>query len=1010
MAKITELPLAGPLSGAETVPLVQGDEMKQAAIGELVDAAVEPAIEQAEAFASTAGGHASAAAGSAAEAAATAAGVAAGLRPGNILFDPFGEVVGGSQNFGGFAHFSAAPTVVASSANNPLPTPSLTSTGAAIRRRWPRAGLQLRAGDQVTFAALSWGDISGRAIWVEFQSSGLPVASGSFQGANVATSGTITLSLTVTVPAASWDAVQISIVEAGGNAPHEVFGFAAAVGAITPAFTRPEPHAEFARALPQVPNVLFAPFAEELVAFSVDGAGRSLITGTAQATSANSPWGRGSIVHASSADRNVYSSTDLPMLAGDVLCIRVASASATSHSIYFQDSAGTNIGGNPYATRGVSGAADELYWVTVPAGAVARIKVRASGTNPELTGVAIARGYGRPTFNNAPMPKWYIDATIAAAQTTGADVPANYFADPYYRQLALGIRTQDGFRRTSAPRINGGVTDPEPTLEAAPTLSPWAKTLPRALKIPSGRGTVDFPMLADRLHLRVGEQVNVLIGLVHSQQVSCVAYLRASPTGTIVYTSATVSTANVSTDTYSQVTISFAVTQAMVDAAGVEGAVLLIRVLSGQTANAAGVWVIGTEVTKGTAQVLLDPRRSLTDDQRAIAGYRRSEGGERLREIRRKLTMLRSGTPTTAVVGVFGDSWSFNHRRYVAKLLDLMRGQVDNTGARLPLGGPGYTDYGHAQLKADASSLLPDTIGGPNTIPDVYTCGRTGTWTQTQTSPAPGIYANTATTGAALIETTGPGAPQIASAKLVYEATADGAIRWRWGTYSGSGSALNPASYAFGSWTDQSLVGTGGNVGVVDMSAGIPTGAAWMLQVERTAGTVKLYGDYKLAASGVVVSKMASSGRTLANYTALDASRWQTGVAAAPIDLAIVMFGTNDQNISATRPAFAADLRTIATRIRAAHPNADLLFVPACENGRTANAFPMSYYADEMRRIAREVGAAWLDPQDAFGWPPASYMDTGNRPLFAAGDPIHPEPSTGGAALAAEVAGVILNG
>ena len=948
--------------------------------------------------------------GHAQDAAASAAGIPAGLRPANFLFDPFAEVVSLDRNFAGFAHFPVTPTFATASANNPLPTPAMTSTAAAIRRCWPRSVLPIRAGDQVTFAALSWGDSSGRAIAIEFQSGGVPVASGSFQSANVATAGLVTLTQTVTVPAATWDRVQVSVIESGGNGAHEVFGFAAAVGSVTPQFTRAAPSREWAEALPMVPNALFAPFAEELVGITTDAAGRALMTGTAQATSANSPWGRGSIVHASSADRHIYSSTDLPMLAGDVLCIRVASASATSHALYFQDSSGNSIGGNPFLTRTVSGAADETYWVTVPAGAIARIKVRASGTNPELTAVAIARGYARPQFTPGPAPQWWIDAKITAGVTGQADVPVNYFPDPYFRQLAQGIRTQDGFRRTAAPSVSGGVYLAEPTLEAAPALSPWSKTLPRALKIPSGRGTVDFPVLVDRLHLRVGEQVNILIGLVHSQQVNCVAYLRTHALGTIVFTSSTGGTATVSTDTYSQVTISFTVTQAMVDTAGVEGAVLTTRVLFNQTANANGVWIVGHEITKGTAQLLLDPRRSVTDDLRAIATQRRSEGGEKLREIRRKLTMLRTGAPTLAVVGVFGDSWSFNHRRYVGKLLDLLRGQVDATGARLPLGGPGYTDYGHAQAKADASTLVADVIGGPNTLPDIYTCAKTGTWTQTQNSPAPGIYANTATSGSALIETTGPASPQIASAKLVYEASADGAIRWRWGTYSGSGSTLNPASYAFGTWTDQSLVGTVGSVAVVDMSAGIPTGAGWMLQVERTAGTVKLYGDFKTAATGVVVSKMASSGRQISDYTALDATRWQTGIAASPIDCAIIMFGTNDQNAVATRPAFAANLRALATRIRAAHPNADILFVPASENGRTTNTFPMSYYSDEMRRIAREVGGAWTDPQDAFGWPPSSYMDSGSRPLFAVGDPIHPEPSTGGAALAAEVAGVILNG
>lgn len=51
MAKISELPIAGPLTGTEPVILVQDDEAKQSPIGTLVEQAAQPSVDQAQGFA-----------------------------------------------------------------------------------------------------------------------------------------------------------------------------------------------------------------------------------------------------------------------------------------------------------------------------------------------------------------------------------------------------------------------------------------------------------------------------------------------------------------------------------------------------------------------------------------------------------------------------------------------------------------------------------------------------------------------------------------------------------------------------------------------------------------------------------------------------------------------------------------------------------------------------------------------------------------------------------------------
>ena len=51
MAKISELPIAGPITGEEPVILVQDDEAKQSPIGTLVEQAAQPYVDQAQGFA-----------------------------------------------------------------------------------------------------------------------------------------------------------------------------------------------------------------------------------------------------------------------------------------------------------------------------------------------------------------------------------------------------------------------------------------------------------------------------------------------------------------------------------------------------------------------------------------------------------------------------------------------------------------------------------------------------------------------------------------------------------------------------------------------------------------------------------------------------------------------------------------------------------------------------------------------------------------------------------------------
>jgi len=108
-----------------------------------------------------------------------------------------------------------------------------------------------------------------------------------------------------------------------------------------------------------------------------------------------------------------------------------------------------------------------------------------------------------------------------------------------------------------------------------------------------------------------------------------------------------------------------------------------------------------------------------------------------------------------------------------------------------------------------------------------------------------------------------------------------------------------------------------------------------------------------------------TNGATGGDSTAQGLQRLEAKVLRQKPDLVLIGFGMNDHNIQGfgvTVDAFAANLRTMITRIRAATPAEIVLFSAFPPNPKWHyGSHNMQAYADATERVAREEGCAFAD-------------------------------------------------
>ncbi|WP_436922008.1 SGNH/GDSL hydrolase family protein [Klebsiella aerogenes] len=187
--------------------------------------------------------------------------------------------------------------------------------------------------------------------------------------------------------------------------------------------------------------------------------------------------------------------------------------------------------------------------------------------------------------------------------------------------------------------------------------------------------------------------------------------------------------------------------------------------------------------------------------------------------------------------------------------------------------------------------------------------------------------------------------------------------------------------------------------------AEMPETGSGTVTITVISGTVVLYGVriQNETKSGVIVHKLGGSGSHTNNWVHADAERWQTAFATLNANLVTIMLGTNDQGVKMAPETFKANLLTMINRVRAASPTADILLICPAENNRPGgSAIPMASYARQMYELAREQDVAFLNLQSSFGVKPADYAYGSSRPWMV-GDGLHPDPETGGYAIAAAI-------
>ncbi|SAU52486.1 SGNH/GDSL hydrolase family protein [Klebsiella pneumoniae] len=375
----------------------------------------------------------------------------------------------------------------------------------------------------------------------------------------------------------------------------------------------------------------------------------------------------------------------------------------------------------------------------------------------------------------------------------------------------------------------------------------------------------------------------------------------------------------------------------------------------------------GTPVAGGGSQPEPQPETVIVPDV---------YGMERLRETRMRMTKMTFAQAVRLVVAMLGDSYTRTSARYVLKVAQILWRYFNSAGtaATVPPIGYGWRSFGF-----DPNGDNTDVIG-TKVNRNGFTCAY-------NTGHGPDISSVTAAASGATI------------------------------SYSQDFSqGFDSFLFAEGGSGVIQCQATGGEPVTIDLSA-YPAGMQILPLVLPTTGSgtvtytvitapVTLYGVNILnkTASGVLIHKMGGSGSHTRHWvTAMDA-RWLAAFESLGADLVTIMLGTNDQGAKISATTFRDYILTMIDNVRSVRPTADILLICPAENNRDGgNSIPMTTYAEVMYKIARDDrDVAFLNMQASFGESHEDYAAGSARPWMI-GDGLHPDPNTGGYAIAGAI-------
>jgi lysophospholipase L1-like esterase len=351
-------------------------------------------------------------------------------------------------------------------------------------------------------------------------------------------------------------------------------------------------------------------------------------------------------------------------------------------------------------------------------------------------------------------------------------------------------------------------------------------------------------------------------------------------------------------------------------------------------------------------------------------------GIERLRETHMRMTKMTFAEAVRLVVAMLGDSYTRTSARYVLKVAQMLWRYFNNAGtaATVPPVGYGWRSFGY-----DGNSDNTDVIG-TSVIQSGFTCAY-------NTGHGPDISSVTAAASGATISYSQNFSQGFDS--FLFAEGGSGVIQ-----YQATGS--NPVTI--------DLTAYPAGMQVVPLS--LPTTGSGTVTYTVITAPVTLYGANILnqTASGVLIHKMGGSGSHSNHWVNAMDQRWLDAFEELGADLVTIMLGTNDQGAQLSATTFRTNILTMIDRVRSVRPTADILLICPAENNRpTGNSIPMTTYAGVMYKIARDDrDVAFLNLQASFGLNHEDYAAGSARPWMI-GDGLHPDPSTGGYAIAGAI-------
>lgn len=864
------------------------------------------------------------------------------LRRGNILFDAFNEYSSSLLTFANWDWYKGAtPNFSTTDVNLPLPTPVIQASGVtSFDKYYDVSKLQVKPGDNLAFSVLVWFENAGGKLQIYWlDSAGATITTGE---ASPLVAGISSPVVVIAVPSGA-SSIRIRVQNTVSGA-FKIGAYAAAIGDVTPEFTRPFPSKAYQEALGTPDNLVYDPFGEMLSVRPKQGLPAGVVdamsyAGTLIQNSANSPWGKTGIQNTAGvgSDR-IISLSSMGVKPGDTITVRMAAWFASTggtFQIFCRNSSGAL--SSATITASASGFNDGSTSVTIPA-TTTYLTLRAAGSMvKELLAIGVAFGLSRPEFIYGSLPAEY--SGYQRQQI-------NLWPDPWYRRYECGETRIDGW----GPAQVAGVS--LPAYVADYSGSPFLRK--KSLIIPVGGGQTDINISAKRLGLRAGDSLTVALGVISSQAINLAAYFRTA-SGTVISDSSSQSF-QFPTQQYQTLVRTISITQTIADTAGY----LQIRLMNGQTVGAAGVYVVSRGLFVGNGSpVLSDDTYRQDVDYTTAKAYTLNQ--DSLRETHKRLMNRRLSQSATLVTAHIGDSWTHLWNRWSGIFAGKM--QADYGSAGIGYIGFGYpSEAGFGQYNGNVLGQIVLT--------------KTGTWTPTYAAAQSADICSVSSS-----DTTATfranGIPASASSVRLF-AKPQGSVR-----YSTDGGS---------SWTTVDL-STFTDLAVVSLTVPSTTFNIWFSPV---TGTVELYGmDVQTATDGVRCHKLGATGSSAQQWAAqVNSATWQAAFAALAPNLVTILHGTNDQTSSRDPASFAADIQTIITAVRTACPLTDVLVIMPCENQRNNNV-AMAAYDSVVRDVCALNRVAYHNLQIDYGDKPSDYASTSPRNWFNS-DGIHPDPATGG--------------